>query len=67
MTYDGGSNGNVIREPNDFILFCWLGRYHGLITAPETDDPSLTKAKLTEEERNSRAEPYKGPKRPKVY
>ncbi len=67
MTYDGGSNGNVVREPNDFILAYWLGRYHGMISAPETDDPKLTTVKPSKKGEHFGAEPYHGPKRPKLY
>ncbi len=67
MTYDGGSNGNVVREPTDFILFYWLGRYHGLIGAPGTTDVKLTSVKPPKKGEHFGAEPYNGPKRPKLY
>ena len=67
MTYDGGSNGNVVREPTDFILFYWMGRYHGMIGAPETTDVKLTSVKPLKKGEHFGAEPYNGPKRPKLY
>ena len=67
LTYDGGSNGNKVQEPNDFILSYWLGRYHGMIAAPETNDPDLISVKPPKKGEHFGAEPYHGPKRPKIY
>jgi len=41
-----------------------MGRYYGMITAPQTDAPSL----LTVEKRDMQlcAKPYAGPPRPKL-
>jgi len=65
MVLDGGSNGNVVQEPNSFILDYWLGRYHNLIEAPTTNDPELISVKPSED-KNLGAKPYDGPKRPKL-
>ncbi len=67
MTYDGGSNGNVIREPTDFVMAYWMGRYHGLISAPETTDADLISVKPPVKGEHHGAEPYHGPKRPELY
>jgi hypothetical protein len=39
---DGGSGGNVVREPTEFVRDYWMGRYHGFIQAPVTTDADLT-------------------------
>jgi hypothetical protein len=50
-------------EPTGFLRDYWMGRYHGFIEAPTTDDPAL----LTVESRpgvQRGAAPYDGPGRP---
>ena len=66
MVLDGGRNGNLIQEPNSFILDYWLGRYHNLIEAPTTNDPQMLSVG-TDENKEVGAKPYNGPKRPKLY
>ena len=66
MVLDGGNNGNLVQEPNSFILDYWFGRYHNLIEAPTTNDPELISVKSSEG-KNLGAKPYDGPKRPKVF
>ena len=62
LRYDGGAGGRVVVDPSGWLDAYWMGRYHGLITAPTTDDPELT----TVEQRGLQlgAEPYNGPPRP---
>ena len=66
MVLDGGRNGNIVQEPNSFILDYWTGRYHNLIDAPTITDPELISVKPNEN-KNLGAKPYKGPKMPKIY
>jgi hypothetical protein len=65
MVLDGGQTGNRVTEPNSFILDYWMGRYHGLISAPETNDPDLISVKPRSGQHFG-AKPYNGPKRPKL-
>jgi len=65
MVLDGGNNGNLVQEPNSFILDYWFGRYHNLIEAPTTNDPELISVKSSGD-KNLGAKPYDGPKRPKL-
>jgi len=63
---DGGANGNVVREPTEFLRDYWMGRYYGFIEAPETKNPEL----ITVEKSKSGqvgAKPYDGPDRPVLY
>ena len=62
LWYEGGAGGRVVVDPSGWLDAYWMGRYHGLITAPTTDDPKLT----TVEKRGLQvgAEPYSGPSRP---
>jgi len=66
MVLDGGNNGNIVQEPNSFILDYWLGRYHGLIEAPTTKDLELISVP-SGKGKNLGAKRYNGPKRPKLY
>ncbi len=61
---DGGTNGNVVREPTGFLRDYWMGRYHGFITAPETTDPALISVKPGTEPKG--AKPFDGPNMPPV-
>jgi hypothetical protein len=63
---DGGSNGNVIREPTKFLRDYWMARYHGFIQAPETKKTELTTVSKSKA-RPVGAKPYDGPKRPDFY
>ncbi|MBN2307907.1 MAG: hypothetical protein JXR94_02990 [Candidatus Hydrogenedentes bacterium] len=61
LQFDGGS-GREVMDPSGWLDAYWMGRYFGFITAPDTDDASLT----TVEERGLHvgARPYEGPARP---
>ena len=50
-------------EPTGFLRDYWMGRYHGLIEAPATDDPELISVEPRTGE-SFGAEPYSGPDRP---
>lgn len=62
MRLDGGSGGRAVADPGGWLDAYWMGRYYGMITAPQTDDPKL----LTVPARNVQrgAAPYSGPPRP---
>ncbi len=64
MRLDGTYGGKIVSDPSGWLDAYWMGRYHGMITAPKTDDPSLT----TVPDRGLKfgAEPYVGPARPKL-
>jgi hypothetical protein len=64
--YDGNSGGNVIVEPVLFLREYWMGRYHGLIEAPETDDKKLISVDRSEVEVKG-AKPFEGPEIPDLY
>jgi len=63
---DGGSGGNVVREPTEFIRDYWMGRYHGFIQAPVVTDAELISAGPARPGMPG-AKPYDGPKRPDLY
>lgn len=60
---DGGANGNRVMEPTGFLRDYWMGRYHGFIEAPATNDPDLLTVKPRTGQKFG-AEPYNGPARP---
>lgn len=62
MDRQGG--GNSATEPGGWLEAYWMGRYYGMITAPQTEDEVL----LTVEQRGLElgAKPYTGPGRPKL-
>ncbi|MFH1741270.1 MAG: hypothetical protein ABIH23_19880 [bacterium] len=64
MRLDGGSSGKIVADPGGWLDAYWMGRYYGMITAPQSNDPALT----TVPERGLKlgAEPYDGPARPKL-
>ncbi|SFF32174.1 ligand-binding sensor domain-containing protein [Sunxiuqinia elliptica] len=64
VVLDGGRHGHRIMEPTGFVRDYWMGRYHGFIEAPETNDPKLLDVEVGEPQG---AAPYQGPSRPKVY
>lgn len=66
IALDGGRNGNRIMEPTGFLRDYWMGRYHGFIEAPETDDPDLIRVKK-EPLKQLGAAPFEGPERPELY
>lgn len=63
---DGGSGGNVVREPTEFVRDYWMGRYHGFIQAPVTADAGLIPVDPVKPGALG-AKPYDGPKRPDLY
>ena len=60
---DGGSNGREVIEPGGWLLAYWLGRYHGLISAPTTQEPALIQVSESEVPSGG-ATAYAGPARP---
>ncbi len=65
MRYDGGANGKRAMEPSAYIRDYWMGRYHGFIEAPTTNDPDLTTVNPRIGQKFG-AEPYSGPARPEI-
>lgn len=63
---DGGSNGNVVKEPTGFLRDYWMGRYHGFIQAPETKNRELITVEKSKFGQVG-AKPYDGPGRPFLY
>ncbi len=63
MQADGGSGGNDVVEPSGWLLAYWMGRHHGFIGAPTTDDPALLSGERSRD-REKGAKPYIGPSRP---
>lgn len=63
---DGGVNGNVVREPTEFLRDYWMGRYNGFIQPPTTNNPELISVNQSEL-RHQGAKPYDGPGRPVLY
>ena len=63
---DGGSGGNVVSNPSEFIMEYWMARFHGFIQAPETNDPALIGVPRSANEYLG-ATPYNGPAMPKMY
>ncbi len=63
---DGGSGGNVVRNPSEFIMDYWMARFHGFIQAPGTNDPALIGVSRSGKESQG-AKPYDGPPMPKIY
>lgn len=61
---DGGTNGNVVREPTGYLRDYWMGRYYGFIKAPETSDPELIYVKKDTGVKG--AKPFDGPNMPQV-
>ncbi len=63
LTLDGGSGGRRSITPNAWLESYWMGRYFGIIEAPDTDDPALTTIENSPL-RSLGAKPYAGPPRP---
>lgn len=61
---DGGG-GMAVTDPSGWLDAYWMGRYYGMIEAPETTDPAL----ITVEPRTDSpgAGPYDGPARPPIF
>jgi len=64
MRLDGGHNGAVVADPGGWLDAYWMGRYYGMITAPDTDDPELVS--VPHRGLQLGAKPYDGPPRPKL-
>ena len=60
----GGDNGRVVVDPSGWLDAYWMGRYYGMILAPEVSDPALTVA--PELPAGLGAVPYDGPPMPDV-
>lgn len=63
LEYDGGSSGKVVTPPVGWLEDYWMGRYFGMIKAPETKDPNLISLKQRPLAQRG-AKPYDGPPRP---
>ena len=65
MRLDGTYGGRVVADPSGWLDAYWMGRYYGLITAPQAKDKKLT----TVPKRGLQlgAEPYGGPARPQLW
>lgn len=64
MRLDGGANGAVVADPGGWLDAYWMARYYGMITAPQTNDRTLTT--VPERGLHVGAAPYAGPPRPKL-
>ena len=65
LPYDSYGGSKRALEPTGFLRDYWMGRYHGFISAPQTDGPDLVTApKQTGQ--HIGAKPYKGPDRPEI-
>lgn len=65
MRLDGTGGGRVVADPGGWLDAYWMGRYYGMITAPQTDDESLTS--VPRRDLHFGAAPYSGPPRPKLW
>jgi len=63
MRLDGGY-GTVIADPGGWLDAYWMGRYYGMIAAPQTTDKELTT--VPRRGLHVGAKPYAGPPRPKL-
>jgi hypothetical protein len=63
--YDGGNGGRGITPPVAWLEEYWMGRYYGMIEAPETKDPALI---TVPEDAGTHqwAKPYSGTPRPEI-
>jgi hypothetical protein len=66
ISLDGGANGRRVTEPTGFLRDYWMGRYHGFIEAPSTDDPELISVEWGKGGQTG-AQPFNGPPRPELY
>jgi hypothetical protein len=60
---DGRDRGKRVMLPTGFLLDYWMGRYHGFIEAPSTDNPDLISVR-PQTGLHLGAAPYDGPARP---
>ncbi|MCP5064854.1 MAG: hypothetical protein GY936_20735 [Ignavibacteriae bacterium] len=65
LNYDGGVNSRRVMEPTGFIRDYWMGRYHGFIEAPSTNDSKLISVQ-PRKGKTFGAKPYDGPDRPTI-
>jgi hypothetical protein len=63
---DGGHNGLRVSEPVRYIHDYWMGRYFGLIEAPESNNRHLISVERRPGMQKGAA-PYSGPPRPEVF
>jgi len=63
LNYDGGHNGRTVTAPVGWLEDYWMGRYFGMIKAPETTDARLTAPEQRPPAPRGAA-PYDGPPRP---
>ena len=63
LGYDGGSGGRSVTAPVGWLEDYWMGRYFGIIKAPETTDAGLTRLEGRPPAQRG-AKPYAGPPRP---
>lgn len=61
---DGGG-GMAAVDPSGWLDAYWMGRYYGMIEAPETQDPALLAVAPRTDQPG--APPYEGPARPPVF
>ncbi|MEN8194483.1 MAG: hypothetical protein ABFS12_16810, partial [Bacteroidota bacterium] len=66
LRYDGGSNGRRVIEPSGYLRAYWMGRYHGFIKAPKTDDSEIISVPESTGKTYG-ADPYDGPEMPELY
>jgi len=65
MRLDGTYGGRIVSDPSGWLDAYWMGRYYGMITAPQTNDTNLTTVK--ERRLSLGAAPYSGPQRPLLW
>ncbi|MFA7692061.1 MAG: two-component regulator propeller domain-containing protein [Candidatus Hydrogenedentales bacterium] len=64
LSLDGGSGGNRSISPTAWLECYWMGRYYGMIEAPESTDTRLTGIEERPLRRPLGAAAYDGPPRP---
>ena len=64
MRLDGTLGGAVVADPGGWLDAYWMGRYYGMITPPQTDDPALVAVPARGLQLG--AIPYAGPPRPRL-
>ena len=64
MRLDESRNGLAVSDPGGWLDAYWMGRYYGMISAPQTDDATLTT--VADRGLQLGAAPYSGPPRPKL-
>ena len=64
LRLDRDLDGRVVTEPGGWLDAYWMARYYGMITAPQTHDPSMIS--VPDRGLHVGAKPYDGPPRPKL-